>query len=65
MKNPFIDRLWISREVRLAIIVAILCAVGAVACDAGDWKIGITVLGIAAAIVAILFCRHQTIANSA
>jgi protease-4 len=55
MKNPFIDRLWISREVRLAIIVAILCAVGAVACAAGDWKIGITVLGVAGAIVAAFY----------
>ena len=51
MKNPFIERLWISREVRLAIIVAILSAVGAVACLAGDWKAGITVLGVAAAMV--------------
>ncbi|MGA8794279.1 signal peptide peptidase SppA, partial [Candidatus Binatus sp.] len=52
MKNPFIERLWISREVRLAIIVAILSAVGAVACLAGDWKAGITILGVAAAMVA-------------
>src|ERR1700688_196592 len=55
MKNPFSDRLWISREVRLAIIVAVLCAVGAVACAAGDWKVGITVLGVAAAIVAAFY----------
>src|SRR5258708_12006422 len=55
MKNPFIDSLWISREVRLAIMVAILCAVGTVACAAGDWKIGIAVLGIAAAIVAAFY----------
>ncbi len=52
MKNPFIERLWISREVRLAIIVAILSAVGAIACDAGDWTAGITILGVAAAMVA-------------
>ncbi len=52
MKNPFKERLWISREVRLAIVVAILCAVGAVACAAGDWKAGIAILGIAAAMVA-------------
>jgi protease IV len=55
MKNPFIERLWISREVRLAIIVAILFAVGAVACAAGHWRVGITVLGIAAAIVAAFY----------
>ncbi len=52
MKNPFNERLWISREVRLAIIVAILSAAGTVACAAGDWKAGITVLGVAAAMVA-------------
>jgi len=52
MKNPFSERLWISREVRLAIIVAILSAAGTVACAAGDWKAGITVLGVAAAMVA-------------
>ncbi|MGC1190506.1 MAG: hypothetical protein WA861_07945, partial [Candidatus Binatus sp.] len=55
MKNRFIERLWISREVRLAIIVAILGAVGAVACAAGDWKIGIAVLGVAAAMVAAFY----------
>jgi len=44
--------LWISREVRLAIVVAILCAVGAVACAAGHWKIGIALLGAAVAAVA-------------
>src|SRR5271167_3888780 len=52
MKNPIGDRLWISREVRLAIVVAILCAVGAVACAAGHWKIGIALLGAAVAAVA-------------
>ncbi len=52
MKNRFFGNLWISREVRLAIIVAILCAAGAVACAAGDWKAGITALGIAVALVA-------------
>jgi protease IV len=52
MKNPFIGRLWISREVRLAIVVAILSAVGAVACAAGDWKTGAAALGVAAAMVA-------------
>jgi protease IV len=52
MKNPLIERLWISREVRLAIIVALLSAAGAVACAAGEWKAGITALGAAAAMVA-------------
>jgi protease IV len=55
MKNPFTERLWISREVRLAIVVAILCAVGAVACVAGDWKLGIAALGVALALLAA-FC---------
>ncbi len=52
MKNPFIERLWISREVRLAIVVAILSAAGTVACVTGEWKTGITIFGIAAAMVA-------------
>ena len=52
MKNEFIENLWLSREVRLGIIVAVLCAVGGVACAAGDWKIGIAILGVAAAMVA-------------
>lgn len=52
MKKPFIERLWISRELRLAIIVAVLSAVGAFACAAGDWKAGIAILGVAAAMVA-------------
>src|SRR5277367_7109719 len=52
MNKSIRDRLWISREVRLGIVVAILCAVGAVACAAGDWKIGIAILGVAAAMVA-------------
>jgi len=52
MKNPFIERLWISREVRLAIIVTILSAVGTVACAAGDWKAGIAILGVAGAMIA-------------
>src|SRR5208282_3452021 len=52
MKNPFSERVFISREVRLAIVVAVLTAIGTVACAAGDWKAGITCLGIAAAIVA-------------
>jgi protease-4 len=52
MKNAFIENLWLSREVRLAILIAVLCAVGAVACAAGDWKTGIAILAVAAAIVA-------------
>ena len=52
MKNSIKDRLWISREVRLAMVVAILCAVGAVACAAGNWKVGIALLLVAAAMVA-------------
>src|SRR5260370_40234594 len=50
-KNPF-DRVWISREVRLAILVAIMAIVGAVLCHAGHWTAGITVLAMALAIVA-------------
>jgi protease IV len=52
MKNEFVENLWLSREVRLGIIVAVLCAAGGVACAAGDWKIGIAILGVAAAMVA-------------
>src|SRR5271156_3841973 len=52
MNKSIRDRLWISREVRLGIVVAILCSVGAVACAAGDWKAGIAILGVAAALVA-------------
>ncbi|MGB3552497.1 MAG: S49 family peptidase, partial [Candidatus Binatus sp.] len=52
MKKPLIERLWISREARLAIIVAILSAGGSVACAAGDWKAGIAILGVAVAMVA-------------
>src|ERR1700689_4766481 len=52
MKNEFVENLWLSREVRLGIIVVVLCAAGGVACAAGDWKIGIAILGVAAAMVA-------------
>ncbi len=52
MKKPRIERLWISREVKLAIIVAILSSAGSIACAAGDWKAGITILGVAVAMVA-------------
>ena len=52
MKNPFADRLWISREVRLGIVVAILFSVGSVFCAAGDLKTGFSVIGLAVAMVA-------------
>jgi protease-4 len=52
MKNPFADRLWISREVRLGIVVAILFSVGSVFCAAGDLKAGFSVIGLAVAMVA-------------
>ena len=52
MKNGFLENLWISREVRLAIVVAVFCAAGAIACEMGDWKAGIALLGVAAAMVA-------------
>ncbi|HYK63546.1 MAG TPA: signal peptide peptidase SppA [Patescibacteria group bacterium] len=52
MDNPYIERLWISREVRLAIIVAVLCAVGTVACVSGHWKLGLAAFGVAIAMVA-------------
>src|SRR5260370_15585385 len=51
MKNPF-ERVWISREVRLAILVAIMAITGALLCHAGHWTAGITVLAMALAIVA-------------
>lgn len=41
-----------DREVRLAILVTILIAVGAVACVFGHWIVGIALFGIAAALVA-------------
>jgi protease-4 len=52
MKNPFAERWWISREVRLAIIVAILMIGGAVASSFGDLKAGFTAEAVAVAIVA-------------
>src|SRR5271169_5904414 len=55
MNKSIRDRFWISREARLGIIVAILCSVGAVACAAGDWKVGIAILGVAAALVAAFY----------
>src|ERR1700689_2780190 len=52
MKNPFTERLWISREVRLALMVLILYIAGSVALAAGDWKVGIAAFGIGLALVA-------------
>jgi protease-4 len=52
MKNPFSERLWISREVRLGIIVMILFSVGSVLCAAGDLKTGFSVIAVAVAMVA-------------
>ncbi len=51
MKNPF-KGLWISREVRLAILISIMSAAGAILCAAGHWAAGIAVLAMALAIVA-------------
>jgi protease-4 len=52
MKNRFFGNLWISREVRLGIVVAILFIVGSVACAAGDLKTGFSVIVFAVAMVA-------------
>src|SRR5579864_5067191 len=53
MKNPF-KGLWISREVRLAILISILSAAGAILCVADHWAAGITILAMALA-VAVAF----------
>ena len=50
MKNPF-KGLWISREVRLAILISIMSAAGAILCAADHWVAGIAILAMAAAIV--------------
>ncbi|MGC2302847.1 signal peptide peptidase SppA [Candidatus Binatus sp.] len=55
MKNPFTDRLWISREVRLGIVVAILFVVGAIGLAFGHWRLGITAIGIGIALVAAFY----------
>ncbi|MFZ2059894.1 MAG: signal peptide peptidase SppA [Candidatus Binatus sp.] len=55
MKNPFTDRLWISREVRLGIVVAILFVVGAIGLAFGHWRVGITAIGIGIALVAAFY----------
>jgi protease IV len=49
------DRFWISREVRLGILVAILFVVGSVACAAGDLKTGFGVMAVAVALVAAFY----------
>src|ERR1700704_6956598 len=51
MKNTF-KGLWISREVRLAILVTIMVVGGAILCGTHHWTAGITVLAMALAIVA-------------
>lgn len=55
MDKPYIERFWISREVRLAIIVAVLCAIGAVACVSRHWTLGIAAFGVAAAMTAAFY----------
>src|SRR5271156_6633808 len=52
MKNEFVENLWLSREVRLGIIVVVLCAAGGGAGAAGDWKNVMAILGVPAAMVA-------------
>jgi protease-4 len=52
MNKSFFSRLWISREVRVAILVAVLSAAGALFLASGDLRDGIWLLAIAAAIVA-------------
>ena len=55
MNKSIRDRFWISREVRLGIIVAILFVVGSVACAAGDLKTGFGVMAAAVALVAAFY----------
>jgi protease IV len=55
MKNPFTERLWISRELRLGIVVAILYVVGAIGLAFGHWEVGITGIGIGLALVAAFY----------
>ena len=52
MKKSFLKDLWISREFRIAILAAILFALGAFACAAGDWKIGVALIVAGGAVVA-------------
>src|SRR5579862_7838777 len=55
MKNPFTEKLWISRELRLGIVVAILFVVGAIGLAFGHWRLGITAIGIGIALVAAFY----------
>lgn len=52
MNKSFLKDLWISREFRIAVVVAILCVLGGFACAAGHWKLGVAVIVAAAAVVA-------------
>jgi protease IV len=51
MNRSFFHRLWISREVRIAILVAILSAAGTLFLASGDLRDGIWMLVLAAAVV--------------
>src|SRR5580658_9106817 len=55
MNKSIRDRFWISREIRLGILVAILFVVGSVACAAGDLKTGFGVMAVAVALVAAFY----------
>lgn len=52
MKKTFFSRLWISREIRVAILVAILSAAGTLFLTSGELGDGIWLFVIAAAVVA-------------
>ncbi len=52
MKRSFFRDLWLSREFRIAIAVAILSGAGAYACAAGDWRSGVVLIAAAAAVIA-------------
>src|ERR1700719_109484 len=55
MKNPFTDKLWISRELRLGIVVALLYVVGAIGVALCHWGVGVTAIGIGIALVAAFY----------
>src|SRR6202030_2586433 len=55
MKNPFTERLWISRELRLGIVVLILYVVGAIGLAFGHWGVGVSAIGIGLALVAAFY----------
>ena len=55
MKNPIKERLWISRQVRVALVDAILLISGAIAFAAGDVKLGMAFLLIVVAMVAAFY----------